>query len=59
MKTNVICPHCGTEMNHHADKVVYSSEKSRSEAILDETIYEVHACPNCGLGSSRQEDERL
>lgn len=58
MKSKMICPHCGGEMNHHADKVVYSSkEKNRSEAILDETIYEVHACPNCGLGSSRQEDE--
>lgn len=51
----MICPVCGVEMNHHADKLVYS------EAMLNEqlghVIHEFHSCPNCGRTESRAADQ--
>ena len=47
----VICPKCGAEMNHHAEKVVFSSEDY--DPIFGGSVEEVFACPNCGASASR------
>ena len=53
----VICPKCGEEMNHHADKLVYADEK-RSAVTVDPSlggiIEETHQCPACGAVASRR-----
>lgn len=48
------CPHCGAEMNHHADKLVYDSAPGEDEDS-DEggRILESHACPACGHSATR------
>jgi len=53
----MICPECGDEMNHHADKVVHSSATPDSDAddlFGDGTVTEFHTCPNCGSGAARR-----
>jgi ribosomal protein S27AE len=55
-KTRMICPKCGGEMNHHADKVIYSPEHNsavRVDPSLGGSIEETHACPACGAVASR------
>jgi ribosomal protein S27AE len=50
------CPRCGAEMNHHADKVLYSDETGETgsrDSTTGGSIQEMHACPNCGAGTSR------
>ena len=50
-KNKMICPYCGAEMNHHADKLVYpaSAEDARKmNAALGGVIEETHYCPGCG-----------
>jgi len=52
----MICSRCGGEMNHHADKLVYSTEKSvvaKKELSLGGLIEETHNCPGCGAIASR------
>jgi ribosomal protein S27AE len=47
----VICPKCGTPMNHHADKLVeMASRQDAADVDLDlgGIIEETHACPKCG-----------
>jgi ribosomal protein S27AE len=44
------CPRCGTEMNHHADKVDYVSATTSDEPIdmeLGGVLQEIHTCPKC------------
>jgi ribosomal protein S27AE len=51
----IICPKCGAEMNHHADKLIYSMEL-RSQNIdpaLGGLIEETHCCPGCGASATR------
>ncbi len=53
----MICPKCGDEMNHHADKLVYSvtAEDARDvNATLGGLIEESHYCPGCGAVESRR-----
>jgi ribosomal protein S27AE len=53
----MICPSCGVEMNHHCDKLVYSSEPPHDgtpDLNLGGIIAEFHTCPKCGGGASRQ-----
>lgn len=52
----MICPECGDEMNHHADKLVHSSEPrdSANNHFEDGIETEFHACANCGAGATRQ-----
>ena len=53
----MICPKCGGEMNHHADKLVYSSTldaPARTGLALEGSIEETHACPGCGAVESRR-----
>ena len=44
------CPKCGTEMNHHADKLVERVDEPGewNDALLGGILTEVHACPACG-----------
>lgn len=44
------CPKCGTEMNHHADKLVHSAtaDEPGFDPSLDGFVEETHACPACG-----------
>ena len=58
-KTKMICPKCGDEMNHHADKLIYSTEGGEAAKIdpsLGGLIKETHNCPGCGEITSRIAD---
>jgi ribosomal protein S27AE len=47
----MICPRCGTKMNHHADKIDYVAAQSTDEPIdteLGGVLKEIHTCPKCG-----------
>ena len=53
----MICPKCGDEMNHHADKLVYPTSPQEAEKMnltLDGMIEEMHYCPGCGMAASRR-----
>ena len=55
--TAMICPRCGIEMNHHAEKLVYPSgpdEMSAVDPVLGGVIEELYACPGCGSGAARR-----
>ncbi len=52
----VTCPKCGDAMNHHADKLIYSSESNttlKADPALGGIIEETHHCPGCGAIASR------
>jgi ribosomal protein S27AE len=52
----MICPKCGGEMNHHADKLIYPSEPvaaGKIEPSLGGLIEEHHSCPSCGAIAAR------
>ena len=52
----MICPKCGNEMNHHADKLIYSiegREAANFDASLGGLVEETHGCPGCGAVASR------
>jgi ribosomal protein S27AE len=58
-KSKMICPKCGDEMNHHADKLVYSAGPDgagHAHADLGGVVEETHACPACGAIESRRAD---
>jgi len=47
----VICPRCGTPMNHHADKLVETSSPRDVGDVnpdLGGVVEETHGCPKCG-----------
>jgi ribosomal protein S27AE len=53
----MICPKCGDEMNHHADKLIYPAnpaEIQQPPGVHGGVIEEMHACPGCGAGESRR-----
>jgi predicted RNA-binding Zn-ribbon protein involved in translation (DUF1610 family) len=53
----MICPNCGGEMNHHADKLVYPANPDDTHQIFSELggdVEETHACPGCGAVESRR-----
>ena len=55
----MLCPKCGAEMNHHADKLVdlgRPEDAQRMNATLGGVIEEIHFCPACGAVASRRED---
>jgi ribosomal protein S27AE len=55
----MICPVCGVEMNHHADKIDYTAglaEPEASDAELGGIVEEFHTCPKCGLTLARPAD---
>ena len=54
--SNMICPRCGVEMNHHADKLVYATDPQhmeKADSVLGGPIEEFHTCPKCGGLASR------
>jgi ribosomal protein S27AE len=55
-KDKMICPKCGDEMNHHADKLVYATPADAKQADngLGGVIEETHCCPGCGAVESRR-----
>jgi ribosomal protein S27AE len=56
-KSRMICPECGVEMRHHAEKIDYSSaidEAYAFEAELGGVLEEIHSCPECGKTSARR-----
>jgi ribosomal protein S27AE len=52
MRSKMNCPVCGAEMNHHADKVVYTDLVPAVTAEA-EHVEEMHSCPRCGRVESR------
>jgi ribosomal protein S27AE len=53
----MICPKCGAEMNHHADKLVYpvtAEDAKKMDVTLGGVIEETHGCPGCGGVESRR-----
>jgi len=55
--TKLRCPKCGTEMNRHAEKLVYSDnavDAGRIDPMLGGLIEETHACPGCGNAEYRR-----
>ena len=47
----MICPECGVEMNHHAEKIDYTADMTDESAVdsdLGGVLQEVHSCPECG-----------
>ena len=54
----MICPKCGDEMNHHADKLIYppkAEDASKINRDLGGVIEETHSCPACGSVASRRQ----
>lgn len=59
--SKIVCPHCGEQMNHHAEKIVYSTGRLPGEVAGPDrdvvprvTLEEFHSCPNCGQTESRR-----
>jgi ribosomal protein S27AE len=53
----MICPWCGAEMNHHADKLmdpITPEDRKHFNPNLDGVVKEMHSCPSCGAVESRQ-----
>jgi predicted RNA-binding Zn-ribbon protein involved in translation (DUF1610 family) len=49
--SKMICPACGAEMNHHADKIDYAAGfegETAVDPVLGGVIQEVYTCPECG-----------
>ena len=58
-KSKMICPKCGNEMNHHADKLidpVKPEDLKQVNPALGGVIEEMHYCPRCGGVESRRAD---
>jgi ribosomal protein S27AE len=56
-KNKMICPKCGSEMNHHADKLVDPVRPDDMKHVnpgLGGVIEEMHYCPGCGAVESRR-----
>jgi ribosomal protein S27AE len=54
--SKMICPHCGVEMNHHCDKLVYATnpqDVAKVDPATGGLIEEFHTCPKCGGVASR------
>ena len=52
----MICPLCGVEMNHHSDKLVYTTDPQDARQIdpnIGGLVEEYYTCPKCGGGASR------
>ncbi|TMA10816.1 MAG: hypothetical protein E6J89_09550 [Deltaproteobacteria bacterium] len=55
--TKMICPKCGAEMNHHADKLVdpvRPEDLRQVNPALGGIVEETHCCPSCGAVESRR-----
>jgi len=59
-KSVMICSNCGSEMNHHADKLidpVKPEDLRQVNSPLGGVIEEIHCCPRCGAAASRRANE--
>lgn len=57
LKNPLICSQCGGAMNHHADKVVYSTtteERRITQDVFSGVVEETHTCPACGAIETRR-----
>jgi ssDNA-binding Zn-finger/Zn-ribbon topoisomerase 1 len=52
-ETNVCCPKCGTEMNHHAEKLD-QSRGDEDDLELGGVVVEIHTCPVCRFVLERE-----
>jgi predicted RNA-binding Zn-ribbon protein involved in translation (DUF1610 family) len=52
--SKMICPDCGVEMNHHADKIDYSADDPKH---YDPFVEEAHTCPMCGKTHTRPAED--
>lgn len=53
----MVCPRCGAEMNHHANKFAdprSAEEAARIDPALGGLLDEAHSCPACGAGALRR-----
>ena len=59
----MVCPDCGVEMNHHANKVEYGAGAEEPgaapEAEPGGRVFEAHACPRCGRTATRPRASQL
>ena len=56
-ESKMICPGCGAEMNHHAEKIDYTAAFDAEGAVDEETggiLEEIHTCPKCGDTETRR-----
>jgi rRNA maturation endonuclease Nob1 len=59
IREKMMCPDCGVEMNHHADKVDYSAalaEGAEVDPVFGGQVQEAHTCPVCGRTYLRRAD---
>ena len=52
----MICPNCGTKMNHHSDKLVCANGLEQPDAIdptFGAIVEQFYSCPKCGGSASR------
>ena len=57
-RPELMCPKCGAEMNHQADKLVQPVTQEEATTVgvtLDGLLERVFACPHCGWIDSRRE----
>ena len=57
----MLCPECGAEMNHHADKVDYDAahdDPSLVDADFGGVVEEAHTCPACGRTEVRAASDK-
>jgi len=57
--SNMTCPKCSGEMNHHADKLIYATDGSKVpqiDRVLGGVVEETHHCPSCGAIAARIAD---
>ncbi|HEV2761441.1 MAG TPA: hypothetical protein VGV38_00505 [Pyrinomonadaceae bacterium] len=47
------CPDCGTQMNHHANKLDYTAAPFDEEAASAGVVVEAHTCRDCGRTETR------
>ena len=50
-RDKMLCPDCGVEMNHHADKIDYNAaleDPDASDMDFGGIVEEAHTCPVCG-----------
>jgi ribosomal protein S27AE len=55
-RKKMVCPKCGGEMNHHADKLIHPATAEEAKKInlaFGGLVEETHACPACGAVGSR------
>jgi hypothetical protein len=49
-RVRVPCPHCGTPMNRHAEKIDYGAglaDPAAFDPTLGGVLEEFHTCPDC------------